>query len=151
MTYAEATSVSTEKSRFEIERTLRRYGADQFGYMTDRNQAVIAFTASGRRVKFVLPLPDPTDKAFTHTPTRGTRRSQAQADEAWEQACRQRWRALALCIKAKLEAVEAGITSFETEFLAYVVLPDGRTVGEATRAGVALAYETKKAVPLLPM
>lgn len=32
MAYAENTSVSSEKSRAEIERTLQKYGADQFMY-----------------------------------------------------------------------------------------------------------------------
>lgn len=35
MTYADNTSVSVEKSRGEIERTLGRYGATAFGYMTE--------------------------------------------------------------------------------------------------------------------
>lgn len=39
-------------------------------------------------------------------------------------------RALALCIKAKLEAVQAGIVTFDEEFLAHFLLPDGKTVGD---------------------
>jgi hypothetical protein len=35
-----------------------------------------------------------------------------------------------LSIKAKLEAVETGIESFEIAFMPYVVLPDGKTVAE---------------------
>lgn len=35
-----------------------------------------------------------------------------------------------LCLKAKLEAVESGITSFEAEFLAHFVIPGGGTFGE---------------------
>jgi hypothetical protein len=50
--------------------------------------------------------------------------------EAWEQACRSRWRALLLCIKAKLEACAVGITTFDSEFLAHIVTGDGRTVAE---------------------
>jgi hypothetical protein len=37
---------------------------------------------------------------------------------------------LALSIKAKLECVETEIESFETAFMPYVVLPDGKTVAE---------------------
>ena len=91
---------------------------------------MVAFTMQNRNIRFVLPLPDPTDKEFTHTPSRGTRRSETDAHKAWEQACRQRWRALALAIKAKLEAVETGITTFEQEFLAHIVMPDGHTVSD---------------------
>lgn len=63
---------------------------------------------------------------------------------------RQRWRALALVIKAKLEAVEAGITEFEEEFLAHIVLPNGGTVGQFMLPQVATAYETGQMPPLLP-
>ena len=51
--------------------------------------------------------------------------------DSYDQACRQRWRALLLVIKAKLEAVTAGISTIETEFLANIVLPDNTIcVGE---------------------
>lgn len=39
-------------------------------------------------------------------------------------------RSLCLCVKAKLEAVESGISSFESEFLAHFVVPGGKTFGE---------------------
>jgi hypothetical protein len=35
-----------------------------------------------------------------------------------------------LAIKAKLEVVETGISTFEAEFLPHTVMPDGRTVAE---------------------
>lgn len=148
--FAENTSVSTEASRSEIERTLRRYGAEQFMYGWDQASAVVMFQADGRRVKFVLPMPDRQAREFTHTPGRGQARSAAQAEAAWEQACRQRWRALALVIKAKLEAVETGITTFEDEFLAHIVLPSGATVGEWTRPQLAAAYESGSMPLMLP-
>ena len=62
--------------------------------------------------------------------TRNASRTAADQQSAWEQACRQRWRALLLIIRAKLEAAEAGISTLETEFLANIVLPDGRTAGQ---------------------
>jgi hypothetical protein len=37
---------------------------------------------------------------------------------------------LLLIIRAKLEAVESGITTLESEFLANILLPDGGTVGQ---------------------
>ena len=57
-------------------------------------------------------------------------RSDDQINKHWEQAQRSRWRALLLVIKAKLEAIDAGIATFEDEFLAYTMLPGGETVGE---------------------
>lgn len=140
--YAANTSVSSEKSRAEIERTLRRYGADQFAYATSAERAMIGFQANGRRVRFDLDMPDRNSAEITRTPTQNRRRSSEQIDAAWEQACRQRWRALALCVKAKLEAVESDITTFDAEFMAHIVLPNGRTVGDTTLPAIAKSYET---------
>jgi hypothetical protein len=67
-----------------------------------------------------------------------------------EVARRQRWRALALAIKAKLEAVESGIATFEEEFMAYIVLPDGQTVGEFLSPQIEAAYSSGRMPPLLP-
>jgi len=53
-----------------------------------------------------------------------------QRYKLWEQACKGRWRALFLAIKAKLVAVSEGISTVEEEFLAWMVLPNGRTAGE---------------------
>lgn len=150
--YAEKTSVSVDNSRAEIERTLARYGADQFAYGRDdsRGIASIQFRTSSRHVRFVLHLPGREDDEFLYTPTRGTLRSGEAAYKAWEQACRQRWRALALCIKAKLEAVEAGISEFDEEFLAHIVVPNGQTVGEWLCPQIDHAYQTQKMPSDLP-
>ncbi len=59
-----------------------------------------------------------------------------------------RW--LALVIKAKLEAVESGITMFEEEFLAHIVLPDGKTAGEHVIPAIESSYQTGKVKALLP-
>ncbi|HKJ77256.1 MAG TPA: hypothetical protein VKA64_08625 [Gammaproteobacteria bacterium] len=147
--YAETTTVASEKSRAEIETTLRRYGADGFMYGWEAGRAAVAFQMEGRRVRFDLPMPDFDDPEFTQTPT-GRERSASQAEKAWEQACRQRWRALALVIKAKLEAVESGITEFEDEFLSHIVLPDGQTAGRWMRPQIERAYQTGQMPALLP-
>lgn len=140
--YASATKVAPEKSRAEIEKTLSRYGAKQYGYAQDaeRGVASISFNAHGRYVRFVLNLPLQNSREFTRT-SRGSR-APAAARTAWEQACRQKWRALALCVKAKLETVRSGISTFETEFLANIVLPNGDTVGQLMQPQIAEAYET---------
>lgn len=137
--YAAETSVPAERSRAEIERTLVRYGADQFIYGWRDDKAVIQFRMFHRQVKFVMPIPDVAQ--FRLTPTRRLRTPTAMK-EAHDQAIRQRWRALLMIVKAKLEAVEDGITSFEQEFLAHVLLPNGETVGEWIQPQVELAYET---------
>lgn len=149
MRYAENTAVSSERSKAEIERLLVRYGATSFVSGWQGDKAAISFEMRNRRIKFVLPLPSKTAKEFTHTPGRGNRRSDSDAYRAWEQATRQRWRALALVCKAKLEAVESGITTFEDEFMAHIVMPDGRTVSEHATPLIASAYASGKVQALL--
>lgn len=139
--YAASTNVSSNKSRDEIERTLTRYGASAFAYASEGHRAMVQFDMNGRRVRFVLPLPDPSGRDFTHTPT-GKKRFDSARLKEWEQACRQAWRALALVVKAKLEAIEAEITTFDDEFMAHLVLPDGGTVGEFMKSQIQVAYET---------
>jgi hypothetical protein len=148
--YASQTTVRVSKSQNEIEDTLRRYGATGFASGWSEKSAMIAFQMDGRQVKFFLLLPNPSDDEFTKTPARGSRRDPQDAHRVWEQACRQRWRALALVIKAKLEAVAAGITVFEDEFMSHIVLPDGKTVGQHVRPMIDTAYATGKVQPLLP-
>lgn len=147
--YAERTSVNSDASRAEIERTLRRYGASAFGYGWEGQQATVMFVLANRRIRFELPLPDPDADEFTRTPARGNARSADAAEKAYEQAVRQRWRALALVIKAKLEAVEAGISTVEDEFLAFVVLPNGSTVSQWVQPQIEQSYATGQMPPML--
>lgn len=140
--YAADTSVSADASRSEIERTLQRYGADSFMYGWDENRALVMFRMQERHIRFVLEMPDRQADEFWVTPARRTRRSPDQAQKAWEQATRQKWRALALVIKAKLEAVESGITEFEDEFGMHTILPDGSVVRDHVRPAIVQAYET---------
>lgn len=149
MAYAAGTEVPVERSRAEIERILVRYGADQFMSGWKDGAAFIAFRAQGRHLRFILPLPLVSDKQFERDGNKRVRTPDSR-QRAWEQACRERWRALALCIKAKLEAVETGISQFEDEFMAQIMLPNGQTVSEHARPLIARAYETGEMPQLLP-
>lgn len=151
--FAASTDVSVEKSRAEIEGLINRYGATSTAFMSGPAESLVLFEANNRRVMFRLPLPAKTDQQFTHfrhSSGNMLPRSGEAAAKAWEQGCRQRWRALALVIKAKLEAVEAGITSFEDEFLAHTVMPDGQTVATHIKPRIAEAYSSGQMTPLLP-
>lgn len=148
--YAEKTKVDSSSSRTEIERTLIRYGATAFQYGWNEQHATIGFRIRGRVVKFTLPLPDRQSKEITHTPDKGWLRSQETQETVYEQAVRQRWRALALIIKAKLEAVEAGVVTVEEEFLAQTMLADGSTVGEWIGPQIEEVYRTGGMPSLLP-
>lgn len=139
MTYAENTKVPVEKTKAEIERMVTMAGAASFASFSEPGQARIAFELNGRRILFVLPLPDPQDVTFWRL-SRG-RRTKTGAFAQWEQACRARWRALLLTIKAKLESAEAGIETFDEAFLAHIMTPDGRRFSEHAVPAISSAYE----------
>jgi hypothetical protein len=153
--YAETTSVPVAKSRDEIEKILTRYGATAFAYGWNGDTAVIQFAARDRQIRFLLPMPDKTSETITHKRVNQsgwtTPRTPAEVEKAFEQAQRQAWRALALVIKAKLEAVEAGIVTFEDEFLAHVILPSGQTAGEWMAPQIDRAYSSGEMPPMLAL
>lgn len=130
--FASETTVSVEKSRAEIEFTLRKYKATEFVSGWSQGKAMIGFRINELFIQFVLPLPDRKDKQFTHKMKRGWLQpmTDAQSSAVYEQEVRQRWRALNLVVKAKLEAVECGISTIEKEFLAFIVLPGNITLGD---------------------
>ena len=148
MVYAQDTRVPVNRTREEIIATLERYGADAFGYGSEGGYDLVYFRMTDRRVRLLLRVPDLTE--FERTPT-GLRRGVEAQQRAREQARRQRWRALLLLIKAKLEAVASGITTLDEEFLAHIYLPDGRTVGEFLRPQLEESYSTGRMPPMLPM
>ena len=133
--YAANTTVSVEKSRAEVEATLVRYGASSFMYIMlpdgqtvgqllgpqldvaygwDADGAMIAFVmevgdGQRRQVRFHLSLPSRDERRFTQH-SRGKRTPEA-AENLWEQACRQRWRALGK--KLVLERGNSSLYGFE--------------------------------------
>jgi hypothetical protein len=148
--YAASTDVSAEKSEMDIKRVLRQHGADTVATVETSGRAQVLFEMKGRRIVFALELPDRRSPEFTHQPVRGGRRSATAAEAVYEQAVRQRWRALHLVIRARLEAIEAGIETFEEAFLAHIQLPSGETVGQATAPAIAAAYAGEPMPALLP-
>lgn len=152
--YARDTAVSADRSRAEIERDLARYGAASFAYMTNARQAAVQFEASDRRLRFVIRFPDPDAPEIKYflrdgVPQEHRPRAAGEVARLVEKESRQRWRALSLVIKAKLEAVRSGIVTFENEFMAHIVLPNGKTVGDALGPEIERAYLTGKVQPLL--
>lgn len=139
--YAQNTSVPVDRSRAEIERVLVRYGASGFGYQWDRRLvpvvptpmngpkvreqevASIMFQVKDRRVRLDIPMPSD------------------------DREVRQRWRAVLLVIKAKLEAVASGISTLEAEFLANIVTGDGMTIGDKLLPRLTEAVQAGRLLP----
>jgi hypothetical protein len=140
--FAQKTTVPVARTREQIETLLTRYGATKFASGWDQTNAVIMCEAKGRQLRFVLPIPDPNHKMFSGK-TPAQRADAAKAEE------RRRWRALLLVMKAKLEAVASGISTFEEEFLANIVVPGGKTFGQWAMPEIARAYDSGAGLPPL--
>ena len=147
--YAKGTTVPVARTLDELQRVLRARGVERFVHDQQDHLAQVLFIRQGRGYRLGLPLPDPRSPEFTRTPARGKRRNEAEARAHYDAEVRRRYRALLLLVKARLEAVDTGITTFETEFLHAVVLPGGATIAEhiAPQLDDADALGT---LPLLP-
>ena len=130
MAYAQGTKVEVDQTRADIEKVLHRYGAASFAWFIEPRKARLQFEVHKRFIRFDLPLPE-------------------SGNAKQERLRREKWRALLLCIKAKLESVASKIESFEEAFLAHVVMPDGETMATHATTAIASAYSTGKMPPLL--
>ncbi|HLT20068.1 MAG TPA: hypothetical protein VKZ96_11470, partial [Thermomicrobiales bacterium] len=82
--YAAKTDVPVSRSRDEIERTLTRFGASAFAYMTNTDgQVAISFEISNVRVLMRMQLP--ARSAFRYD-SRGKVRTDSAIERDWEQA-----------------------------------------------------------------
>ncbi len=148
--FAEGTRVSVARSRDEIERNLKRHGATGFLYGDQGDRAAIAFEIKGRRYRMDLAYPSPS----TFNP--GTNQYTARISHAervasaYEREKQRLWRALALLVKAKLEAVASGISTIEEEMFAHTVMPNNQTVGEWLEPQLEEVYRSGKMPPLIP-
>lgn len=129
--FAENTTVPVARTRSEIEQLLERHKARQYGTAVDYEllAARVQFRLHDRVVRFVIALPD--------------RRKLGEGVKL-ERAERQRWRALLLVIRAKLESVENAIETFEQAFLGQIVMPNDQTVADIVVPQIAESYKTGK-------
>ena len=142
--YAQGTAVLVEKSQVEIQSTLRKHGASQLlvGQDDARGLSMVGFTMASRQYRIVFRRREP--------PKQSGYRSRQSKQTSAEQLEREQWRALLLVLKAKLEIVARGDATVEQEFLAYLLLPEGQTVGEWLAPQIEQAYESGRMPPLLP-
>jgi hypothetical protein len=158
--YAAGTKVSVEKSKAELDGLLGKHGAGSRGIMHDEARAVAAviFVLEGRKYRIEVPMPTPSDvdAAWKKKQPPGAWKWGYTQVEKWkrerlEQLARERWRGLVLLVKAKLEIVRMGVSSFEREFLADLLLPNGetahQTIGTYMKKLLANGYEGPLALP----
>lgn len=113
--FAQRTKVTVDASRSEIERFLRKAGADEFASGFTPEKAMIQFRARGYRVRMEIPL---------------TEMARGKPVPIIDTEQRRRWRALLLVIKAKFAAIDSKVAEFAVEFLPYLVKRDQRTIAE---------------------
>jgi len=159
--YAEGTTVPIERSKAELDRLLAAHGAGQRGFAGDdeNGRAVVVFSMAGRQVRLEVSLPTVAQlyaqAQKQRKPPHGWRSKGEASRRAWcnehrEKVERQRWRAMLLLVKAKLEAVADGQSTVEREFLPDIVMPNGQRLETAIAPQIARAYETGTMPPLLP-
>jgi hypothetical protein len=156
--YAEGTSVTVESSRAEIDRILAKHGATQRGVVCDddKGRAAVMFVLHERAYRLEIPLPtlEAMMPSCVAAQPRGWYGFSTDKRKAWcrmqlDQKCRERWRAVVLLLKAKLELVRLGVSTIEREFLDALVLPGGETLGRRIEAQIAnvLQGETPRLLP----
>ena len=139
--YAANTTVTVEKSRNEIERTMTRFGATSVAFLRDdeTRMVIIGFKKDGRAYRFNLPLPNRED--FLSYKRKNaysvTKRTPEQTTKAVEQEERRLFRSLANYIKAVLDAIDSGITNADQALLPHLILPSGQTVSETAQHQLA--------------
>lgn len=134
MAFASKTKVPIYRSQAEIQKILSKYNATAFAFAERNDLAVVQFEMNGKRIKFIMQLP-------TY--------SKSTKSIVVDQIKKSKWRALVLTIKAKLESIEARITTFEQEFMAHIVLPNGATVGDSVIPYIEKSYKENSMTPLL--
>jgi hypothetical protein len=147
--YAERTTVPIDRTQAEIRTMLEARGIDEFMVGMSNERAMIGFRTNTRLVRIDLPMPSDDDDAIRLTAS-GSTRPMADRSKARAQEIRRRWRALALVIKAKLEAIDSGISTFEDEFLSATVIPGGETLGRWAARQLDAAYQSQRMPSLLP-
>jgi hypothetical protein len=87
--YARETSVPADRSRLEIEKILKRYGAGQFGYLNAGEKVLVAFSMNNRQIRFAMEF-DGLEK-FSVSEA-GRRRSREAMQAYKEQGVRASWK-----------------------------------------------------------
>ena len=139
--FAEGSVVTVQRSRGHLEQLLHAHGAEGFAYGWTADHDRVEFVWKGQRVRFTLPCVDRNKHLLTPA---GRTRNDNQLQVALDQEDRRRWRALLLVVRAKIEAVETGISIFEEEFLAFIVMSNDRTVGDILVPRIADGTINKK-------
>lgn len=132
--FADRTKVPISSTKAEIEDLLAARGAHQFGQGWDeaRGVAFLGFTFlvenRPRQVRMLIPISRDTQ----------------------DQEQRSKWRSLLQVMKSRFIAIDAGISTFEREFMPDLVLANGQTMAEWATPQIEAMYQTNRMPALLP-
>lgn len=125
----ESTSVPVERSQGAIRVLLAKFGAQRFAFGEEvdedgRAWAALSFAHHGLAVRIKVPHKLPDEAGIAKKMQRA--RSKSAADlrfEMGEQEGKRIWRVMHWNLKARLEAVEEDVETFEQAFLSHLVNP----------------------------
>lgn len=134
MAYASGTTVAAAKTQGEIMGLLGRRGVTKIATFSDDDKRVysIAFEYEGVPYRCSLPLPDPAEERFCNYYQGKVlyERTENAKRELYTKEVDRKWRAFGMVIKAKIVAVEEGISTMAAEFIGNAILGNGLTVAE---------------------
>jgi len=125
--YAKDTDVPVSRSKLHIERLLTDWGIEEYFFGTSSRGDGIGFKFSDKTYKLSVPV----------------------ANDCSEKTRRQMWRILFMSLKMKLEEIDAGLITFEDQFLSQMALPNGSTVGQFMKLPENIALLNKSEMPLM--
>lgn len=137
--YAESTEVPIERSRREITELMQQWGCKQIAWADDfeRGRAALEFVwrheGQDYHARFAIELPSDEllrQAAVRKGAWRGSPPLAAKLERLRAARGRPEHRQMLLWLKAAFNAVRAGIIRAEALFLPWLVMRDGRTVGE---------------------
>lgn len=131
--YAKNTSVPVARSKQKIEELLKSYEIEESFMGRSPRGDGIGWKYKGKVYKMNVPVPSKDNKT----------------EKQYEQELRQRWRILFMSMKMKFEEIDAGVMSFEDQFLAQMSLPDGSTVADFMKLPENTARLEKTKMPKL--
>lgn len=140
------TSTPVNNSKAEVERILRRYGADGLSIAQDygRGMVIVSFLVpnSPERGAPIVPIKLPVDMRRVYDKLNSanvkctTEAIKRDDPKGWAQAERVAWRNLVLWIDAALSAATAGLQTITEAFFAHAILSgDGRRAIDVAEAG----------------
>ncbi len=150
----EATTVAVEKSQADIRRMLKAHGCGSFEFgeaaINGQTWAAVGFRKGVRAVRIKVPhkTPDPHELRKKAQRAKSQERRIAIVSEAEEQEAKRIWRVIAWNLKARMEAVQEGVETFEEAFLAHLL--DERT-GETFYETLARSGRIDLGEPLLAL